>query len=78
MKIEVYNNTAIGLLEFYPDVKIPEDILMDIRIKLYNIQINIWYDIEQNIVLAKMVGSIISMMQFRKIILMNWPNILKE
>ena len=81
MKIEIQNNTintAIGLLEFYPDVKIPEDILSYIHATLYNIQINIWYDIEQNIVLVKMKGSIVSMMQFRKFILMNWPNSLKE
>ena len=81
MKIEIretQDNTAIGLLEFYPDVKIPEDILSYIHATLYNIQIDIWYDIEQNIVLAKMRGSIVSMMQFRKFILMNWPNALKE
>lgn len=81
MKIEIQNsttNTAIGLLAFYPDVKIPEDILRYIHATLYNIQIDIWYDIEQNIVLAKMKGSIVSMLQFRKFILMNWPNALKE
>jgi len=78
MKIEIQNNTAIGLLEFYPDVKIPEYVLMYTYFNLYNFQINIWYDMEQNIVLAKMRGSIISMMQFRKIILMNYPNALKE
>ncbi len=81
MKIEIretQDSTAIGLLEFYPDVKIPEDILSYIHATLYNIQIDIWYDIEQNIVLAKMRGSIVSMMQFRKFILMNWPNALKE
>ena len=78
MKIQIRNDTAIGLLEFYPDVKIPEDILTYIHFKLYNIQIDIWYDIEQNIILVKMRGSIVSMMQFRKFILMNWPNALKE
>lgn len=78
MKINIRNNTAIGLLEFYPDVKIPENILMGMYFKLYNFQIDIWYDMEQNIVLAKMRGSIVSMLQFRKFILMNWPNALKE
>ncbi len=78
MKIEIQNNTASGLLEFYPNIEIPEDALMYMRLKLYNIQIDIWYDIEQNIVLATMRGSIISMMQFRKFILMNWPYALKE
>lgn len=78
MKIEIHNNTAIGLLEFSPDVEIPEDILFQACFKLYNIQIDIWYDLEQNIVLAKMKGSIVSMMQFKKFILMNWPNALKE
>ena len=78
MKIQIRNDTAIGLLEFYPDVKIPEDILTYIHFKLYNIYIDIWYDIEQNTVLTKMMGSIVSMMQFRKFILMNWPNALKE
>jgi hypothetical protein len=78
MKIEIRNNTAISLLEFSPDVKIPEYALTYIHFILYNFQIDIWYDMEQNIVLAKMRGSIVSMMQFRKFILMNWPNALKE
>lgn len=78
MKIEIKNNTAIGLLEFYPDVEIPEDFLFYIPSKLYNFQIDIWYDVAQNIVLVKMKGSIVSMMQFRKIVLMNWSNVLKE
>ena len=78
MKIEIRNNTAIGLLEFFPDVKIPEDCLSYIPFKLHDFQIDIWYDMEQNIVLAKMKGSIVSMMQFRKFVLMNWPYALKE
>lgn len=78
MKIEIRNDTAIGLLEFYPDVEIPEDALAYITFKLYDFKIDIWYSIEQDIVWAKMRGSIISMMQFRKFILMNWPNALKE
>lgn len=78
MKIEIHNNTVIGLLKFYPDIKIPEDVLIRVQVELYNIQIDIWYDLEQNIVLAKMRGSIVSMMQFRKMVLINWPNALKE
>lgn len=76
MKIEIHNNIAIGLLEFFPDIYIPENVLIYIQFKLYNIQIYSWYDMEQNIVLAKMRGSIVSMMQFRKFILMNWPDAL--
>lgn len=78
MKIEILNNTAIGSLEFYPNTKIPVDTLTYICPTLYNIEFSIWYDIEQSIVLMRMSGSIISMMQFRKFILMNWPNALKE
>lgn len=78
MQIDIYNNTAIGLLTFSPYAKFSEDILFYIQSKLYNIQIDIWYDIEQNIVFVRMIGSIVSMMQFRKIILMNWPNALEE
>ena len=78
MKIEVKNNTAIGLLEFCPNAEIPEDVLFYVQCKLYNIQIDIWYDIAQNIALAKMRGSIVSMMQFRKLILIKWPNALRH
>ena len=78
MKIEIRDNAAIGLLEFYPDAEITEETLAYIRYRLYNIEFCIWYNIEQNVVLVQMIGSIISMMQFRKIILMNYPNALKE
>lgn len=78
MKIEIKNNTAIGLLEFYPDVEIPEEVLLFIHFGLYDFQIDIWYDIEQNVVLIKMRGSIVSMMQYRKFILMICPNGLKN
>lgn len=78
MKIEIHNNTAIGSLEFNQDVKIPEEALTLIRYKLHDIEWCIWYDYEQNIVYMKIKRSIVSMMQFRKFILMNWPNALKE
>lgn len=78
MKIEIQNNTAIGLLEFYSDVNISEKSLKYLCYGLYNIECLVWYDIEQNIVLMQMRGSIVSMMQLRKFFLMNYPNALKE
>lgn len=78
MKIKIRNNTAIGLLEFYPDAKIPEETMTYICHKLHNIEFCIGYDLEQPSILVKMEGSIVSMMQLRKFILMNWPKALKE
>lgn len=78
MKITVNNSVATGLLEFISHANIPENELTNLYYALYNLNVIVWYDLEQDIVLIKMQGSIVSMLQFRKYILMSYPNILKE
>ena len=78
MTFNISNGIVYGNLKFSSDVRIPESVLTRIKFELYNFDIVIWYDMEQNIVLARMTGSIISMMQFRKFIQINYPNALDE
>ena len=78
MKIEIHNNTAIGLLEFFSRFYLEPKLACYLTANLYNFELYWWYDPEYNKTYVSMKGSIISMMQFRKFILMNWPDALRE
>lgn len=78
MTFDIFDGVVYGNLKFSSDVQIPESVLSYIKFELYNFNIIVWYDFEQNIVLARMTGSIISMMQFRKFIQRNYPDTLDE
>lgn len=78
MTFDIFDDVVYGNLKFSSDVQIPESVLSYIKFELYNFNIVVWYDFEQNIVLARMTGSIISMMQFRKFIQRNYPDTLDE
>lgn len=78
MKIEIYNNTAIGSLEISSRIYLEPELLCYLTSHLYNFELYWWYELEYDKTYVKMKGSIISMMQFRKFILRNWPDALKE
>ena len=78
MIIEIKNGEPRGLLY----IKDPFELLSSPTIfpdhELYNLDYWLWYDPESLIYTIKMQGSIISMMQFRKLLLMNYPKLLEE
>lgn len=78
MKIEIKNGEIRGVLF----IKYPNRLLSNPNIvpdhELYNLEYWLVYNLESFVYAIEMRGSIVSMMQFRKFILMNWPDALKE
>lgn len=78
MIIEIKNGEPRGLLY----IKDPGELLSGPTIfpdrELYNLDYWLWYNPESLIYIIEMRGSIISMMQFRKFLSMNYPTLLKE
>lgn len=78
MIIEVKNSEVRGVLY----IKDPRELLGNPTIvpdrELYNLDYWLSYDSEILVSTIEMRGSIISMMQFRKLLSMNFPKLLRE
>lgn len=78
MIIEIKNNEPHGVLY----IKDPRELLGTPTIipdrELYNLDFWLSCDLEILVPTIEMQGSIISMMQFRKLLMMNFPKLLKE
>lgn len=76
MIVEIKNGKPCGLLY----IKDPHELLKNPTIvpdrELYNFDYCLWYNPESLNYTIEMRGSIISMMQFRKILSMNYPTLL--
>lgn len=79
MKIVIQDSIPIGYIELDRTMRIDaKDILFYPQKLLYNFEVCAWEDFELNKVVIKLKGSIISMMQYRKYLTMNWPILLKS
>ncbi len=78
MKIEIINGHVCGQLEFKLGVYDLLNVLYHPTKPLYNFEWDALTDSVLDSVIVYMRGSIISMMQFRKFVLMNWPYALKN
>lgn len=76
MKMEVINGCVHGYLEFKPGVHNLSDASYYPTKPLYNFEWDVWTDRVLDSVIVCMWGSVISMMQFRKYILLNYPDVL--
>lgn len=78
MKIAIKDEEVFGVLY----IKNLRELLNDPTVvpnrKLYNLDYWLWYNPESLTYAIEMRGSIISMMQFRKLLLMNYPKLLEE
>ena len=77
MKIEVKDGKAVGIIKakriFFNVLK--ENVRYYPEKALHNFEWNAWEDFETDTVVIKMWGSIVSMMQYRKYLLMNLPKL---
>ena len=79
MKIEVINGCVHGYLEFKPGVYyVPSEPHYHPTKPLYNFEWDVWKNPVSNSIIILMWGSVISMMQFRKYILLNSPDVLMD
>lgn len=78
MIIEIKNGEPRGLLYITDPYELLRSPIIFPDRELYNLDYWLWYDPESLIYTIKMQGSIISMMQFRKLLLMNYPKLLEE
>lgn len=79
MTINIINNVPVGTIKLKAlnfIVDLDEEEFFYLSAPLYNFIWDIWYDVENNTIIVKMWGSIISMMQFRKRIMLSYPNLL--
>ena len=79
MTINIINNIPVGIIKLNAllfSVNLDEEELFYLTKSLYNFTWDIWYDIENNTIIVKIWGSIISMIQFRKRIMLSHPNLL--
>ncbi len=76
MEIKIENGTPVGVIKAKRILlKDPKKYVYYPEKPLYDFCFAIWEDFETNIVLIKMWGSIVSMMQYRKYLLMNRPQL---
>lgn len=76
MKIKIVNEHIYGRLEFKPSIRDLENELYYPIKPLYDFKWAIWMDPVLDTIVVCMRGSVISMMQFRKYILLNNPGVL--
>ena len=79
MTINIINNIPVGIIKLNAlnfSVDPDEEEFFYLTTPLYNFNCDIWYNFENNTIMVKMWGSIISMMQFRKRIMLLCPNLL--
>lgn len=74
MDIQIVNGVPIGTIRIrHPHTVVTDQVYYSPVKGLYNFYWECWYDLNDDTAIIKMHGSIISMMQFRKFILLNWP-----
>lgn len=74
MDIQIINGIPIGTIRIrHPHNVILDQVYYSPTKELYNFYWECWYDLNDDTAIIKMHGSIISMMQFRKFILLNCP-----
>ena len=79
MRIVIQDGIPIGYIELNRTIHLDaKDILFYPQKLLYNFEVCAWEDLEFNRVIIKLRGSIISMMQYRKYLTMNWPILLNS
>lgn len=73
MDIRIIDGVPIGTIRIrHPYALITTQILYKPTKELYNFYCEYWYDFNDDMAIIKMHGSIISMMQFRKFISLNY------
>lgn len=73
MDIQIINGVPIGTIRIrHPYALVTTQIRYGPAKELYNFYWEYWYDFDNDVAIIKMHGSIISMMQFRKFISLNY------
>lgn len=73
MDIQIIDGVPIGTIRIrHPYTVVTDQVPFRPAKELYNFYWEYWYDLENDTAIIKMHGSIISMMQFRKFISLNW------
>ena len=79
MRIVIQDDIPIGYIEIDRTIRLDaKDMLFYPQKILYNFEVCAWEDFEFDRVIIKLRGSIISMMQYRKYLTMNWPILLNS